>query len=135
MPKPQELRKVKRPLKKYGIIYVSGKGRLPKFHDPETNALTHRSQMYIFKVYTLTGEGNLMKTAKIFKSGNSQAVRLPKELQFDVSEVEIFRRGDEIVLRKKPQNLTRVFELLADMSEDFMANGRRQPSMQEREPF
>jgi antitoxin VapB len=76
-----------------------------------------------------------MKTAKIFKSGNSQAVRLPKELQFDVSEVEIFRRGDEIVLRKKLQNLTRVFELLADMSEDFMANGRCQPSMQEREPF
>ncbi len=76
-----------------------------------------------------------MKTAKIFKSGNSQAVRLPKELQFDVSEVEIFRRGDEIVLRKKPQNLTRVFELLTDMSEDFMANGRRQPSVQEREPF
>ncbi len=76
-----------------------------------------------------------MKTAKIFKSGNSQAVRLPKELQFDVSEVEIFRRGDEIVLRKKPQNLTRVFELLSDMSEDFMENGRRQPSMQKREPF
>ena len=72
-----------------------------------------------------------MRTAKIFKSGNSQAVRLPKELQFDVSEVEIFRRGDEIVLRKKLQNLTRVFELLSDMSEDFMENGRRQPSMQE----
>ena len=76
-----------------------------------------------------------MKTAKIFKSGNSQAVRLPKEFQFDVSEVEIFRRADEIVLRKKPQNMTRVFELLADMSEDFMANGRRQPPLQEREPF
>ena len=76
-----------------------------------------------------------MKTAKIFKSGNSQAVRLPKELQFDVSEVEIFRRGEEIVLRKKAQNLTRVFELLADMSEDFMENGRRQPFVQEREPF
>ena len=76
-----------------------------------------------------------MKTAKIFKSGNSQAVRLPKELQFDVSEVEIFRRGDEIVLRKKPQNMTQVFKLLADMSEDFMANGRCQPSLQEREPF
>jgi antitoxin VapB len=91
--------------------------------------------MYIFKVYILTGEGILMKTAKIFKSGNSQAVRLPKELQFDVSEVEIFRRGDEIVLRKKPQNLARVFELLADMSEDFMENGRHQPSVQEREPF
>lgn len=76
-----------------------------------------------------------MKTAKIFKSGNSQAVRLPKELQFDVSEVEILRRGDEIVLRKKPQNLARVFGLLTDMSEDFMENGRRQPVVQEREPF
>jgi antitoxin VapB len=41
-----------------------------------------------------------MSTAKIFKSGNSQALRLPKEFQFDVPEVEIFRRGDEIVIRK-----------------------------------
>jgi len=76
-----------------------------------------------------------MKTAKIFKSGNSQAVRLPKEFQFDVSEVEISRRGDEIVLRKKPQNLARVFELLTEMSADFMENGRCQPSVQEREPL
>ena len=76
-----------------------------------------------------------MNTAKIFKSGNSQAVRLPKEFQFDVSEVEIFRRGDEVVLRKKPQNLVMVFELLTDLSDDFMENGRNQPSMQEREPF
>jgi predicted RNA binding protein YcfA (HicA-like mRNA interferase family) len=37
MPKPLELRKVKRILKKYGIIYVTGKGRHPKFYDPETN--------------------------------------------------------------------------------------------------
>jgi len=36
MPKPLELRKVRRILKKYGIIYVSGKGRHPKFYDPET---------------------------------------------------------------------------------------------------
>ena len=76
-----------------------------------------------------------MSTTKIFKSGNSQAVRLPKEFQFDVSEVEIFRRGDEVVLRKKPRNLARVFELLTDLSDDFMENGRNQPSMQERDPF
>jgi len=76
-----------------------------------------------------------MNTAKIFKSGNSQAVRLPKEYQFDVSEVEIFRRGDEVVLRKKSRNLVRVFELLTGLSDDFMENGRNQPSMQEREPF
>jgi antitoxin VapB len=76
-----------------------------------------------------------MNTAKIFKSGNSQAVRLPKEFQFDVSEVEIFRRGDEVVLKKIPQNMARVFELLTGISDDFMEDGRRQPPVQEREPF
>ena len=76
-----------------------------------------------------------MATAKVFKSGNSQAVRLPKEFQFDVSEVDIFRRGDEVVLRRKPKDLTRVFELLTEMSDDFMADGRQQPAVQERESF
>ena len=74
-----------------------------------------------------------MSTAKIFRSGNSQALRLPKEFQLDVSEVEIFRRGDEIIIRKKSQNLARVFELLTGLSEDFMSGGRNQPSMQRRE--
>ncbi len=36
MPKNLELRKVIKILKKYGIIYVTGKGRHPKFYDPET---------------------------------------------------------------------------------------------------
>ncbi len=76
-----------------------------------------------------------MSTAKIFKSGNSQAVRLPKDFQFDVSEVEIFRRGDDVVLRRKPRNLTRVFDLLTGMSDDFMGDGRNQPSAQERDSF
>ncbi len=76
-----------------------------------------------------------MNTAKIFRSGNSQAVRLPKDFQFDVSEVEIYRRGDEVILRKKLQNLSRVFDLLTDMSADFMEGGRNQPPIQEREPF
>lgn len=40
-----------------------------------------------------------MTTTRVFTSGNSQAVRLPKEFRFDVSEVEIFRRGDEVVLK------------------------------------
>ena len=70
-----------------------------------------------------------MDTAKIFKSGNSQAVRLPKAYQFDVKEVHIFRRGDEIVLKRKPQNLAKVFELLTEMSDDFMVDGRSQPSI------
>jgi virulence-associated protein VagC len=40
-----------------------------------------------------------------------------------------------VVLRKKLQNLSRVFDLLTDMSADFMEDGRNQPPMQEREPF
>lgn len=36
--------------------------------------------------------------ARVFRSGNSQAVRLPKEFQFGVREVEIFKRGEEAVL-------------------------------------
>lgn len=74
----------------------------------------------------------VIKTAKIFHDGDSQAVRLPEEFQFDVSEVEIFRRGDEIVLRKQPENLDRVLELLTGMSDDFMKEGREQPSIQKR---
>jgi len=41
----------------------------------------------------------------VFQSGNSQAVRLPKEFRFKSKTVEIFRRGDEVVLREKPRTL------------------------------
>ena len=40
-----------------------------------------------------------MTITKVFQSGNSQAVRIPREFQFDVAEVEIERHGDGIVLR------------------------------------
>jgi antitoxin VapB len=56
-----------------------------------------------------------MATAKIFKSGNSQALRLPRQFRFDGTEVEIFRRGDEIVLREKPRTMARAFEILSNL--------------------
>ena len=74
-----------------------------------------------------------MKTAKVYKCGTSQVVRIPKAFRFDVPEVEIFRRGDEIVLRKKRQNPAKVFELLKSLSDDFMSEGRDQPATQTRE--
>ena len=74
-----------------------------------------------------------MARAKVFKSGNSQAVRLPKEFRFDGAEVEIIRRNDEIVLRTVPKNLTQVFDTLAKLSDDFMKDGRKQPPLQQRE--
>lgn len=76
-----------------------------------------------------------MRTTSVFKSGNSQAVRLPKDFQFDVREVEIFRRGDEVVLRRVAKNLSAAFDLLASMPEDFMADGRSDAPPQPREAF
>lgn len=74
-----------------------------------------------------------MRTTTVFKSGNSQAVRLPKDLQFDTREVEIFRRGEEIVLRRVPKNLAAAFDLLAALPDDFMAEGRQDTPPQPRE--
>jgi len=76
-----------------------------------------------------------MSTAKVFKNGNSQAVRLPREFNFDVKEVEVLRRGDEIILRKKRENLKEAFDLLSGMPDDFFADGRVDPLPEEREPL
>ncbi len=67
--------------------------------------------------YILASTEPMMATAKIVGFGNSQAVRLPKEFRFSRDEVEIFRRGDEIVLREKPKDLTLAFELLCSLPE------------------
>jgi antitoxin VapB len=73
-----------------------------------------------------------MRKARVFKSGNSQAVRLPKEFRFKVEEVDILRRGDEIVLREPKRSLADAFEALASMPEDFMAEGRKDNPPQKR---
>jgi antitoxin VapB len=77
----------------------------------------------------------IMKTAKVFKSGNSQALRLPKEFQFKSKEVEIFKRDNEIILREKPKNLRLAFEILANMPSDFFENDRKDDLPQDREFF
>ena len=74
-----------------------------------------------------------MANARVFQSGNSQAVRLPKEFRFTCDQVEIFRRGDEVVLREKPASAAAVFDLLASLPEDFMVQGRDDTPPQERE--
>ncbi|WP_303783380.1 antitoxin [Azovibrio restrictus] len=76
-----------------------------------------------------------MTYARVFQSGNSQAVRLPKEFRLNVEQVEIFRRGDEIVLREVPTNATAIFDLLTQLPSDFMEEGRDDTPPQERESF
>ena len=73
-----------------------------------------------------------MATAKVFKSGNSQAVRLPKQFRLKSKEVEISRRGDEIVLREKRGTMARAFELLSNLSGDFAIHGRDKDKPQKR---
>ena len=76
-----------------------------------------------------------MTTAKVFMTGRSQAVRLPKEFRFEGTEVEIFRRGDEVILREKPVTVDRLFKVLAQMPNDFYAEERVDVPPQEREEF
>lgn len=74
--------------------------------------------------------------AKVFRSGNSQAVRLPKDFRFDVAEVEISREGDAVILRPRQGASTPWASLRAAVdrgfSADFMAGGRQQPDTQDR---
>jgi antitoxin VapB len=74
-----------------------------------------------------------MAVAKIFQSGNSQAVRLPKEFRFRSKEVEIMRRGNEVVLREKPRNLGDVMDILHSIPEDVFEGIRDLRPPQERE--
>jgi antitoxin VapB len=72
--------------------------------------------------------------AKVFKSGNSQAVRLPKDFRFSVDEVEVSREGDAVILRPRrnaPGQWASLREAVArGFSPDFMAGGREQPEEQ-----
>lgn len=74
-----------------------------------------------------------MATTRVFKSGNSQAVRLPKEFSVRGNVLEIFRRGDEIILREPAKGLARAFELLSGLPNDFLAEGRQDEHPQQRE--
>ena len=77
-----------------------------------------------------------MKTAKIFRSGNSQAVRIPKEFQLEGSEVEIVKSGSSLVLRPCKRSWAPLFDSLNKFSDDFMKDGRKQPRPEKRKkPF
>jgi len=52
----------------------------------------------------------MRKTAKIFMNNRSQAVRLPKEFQFDTAEVFIRRVGDEVILSPRPKDWLAITE-------------------------
>lgn len=73
-----------------------------------------------------------MAITKVFKSGNSQAVRIPRDFHLESDEVEILRRGDELVIRKPRKNLAELYDVLTSFSDDFFKDGRDQGMPQKR---
>jgi antitoxin VapB len=76
-----------------------------------------------------------MKTAKLFKNGESQAVRLPKEFRFPGNEVFIKRVGSAIVLLPKARSWESLIESLAKFPLDFMETRDQPGETDRREPW
>jgi len=73
-----------------------------------------------------------MATAKLFKNGNSQAVRLPKAFRFSGNEVRIYRNGKQVILEPIEGSWDSLLESLSEFPDDVFADGRSQPAMQKR---
>ena len=78
-------------------------------------------------------EAALMQTAKLFVNGRSQAVRLPRGFNFKGTDVFIQKVGDSIILFPKDKVWETFLSGLNRFTDDFMANGREQPEMQDRD--
>ncbi|MFM0022556.1 MULTISPECIES: antitoxin [Paraburkholderia] len=76
-----------------------------------------------------------MPMTRIFRNGNSQAVRIPAELAYESldMEVEIERVGEELRIRPARRPLTGVLRKFAKFGEDFMSEGRGDQEQADRE--
>jgi len=74
------------------------------------------------------------QTAKLFITGRSQAVRLPKEFRFEGKEVFIRREGGCVILSEKPASWDSFFESSDRVTADFM-EARVDLPAQERDLF
>ena len=74
-----------------------------------------------------------MMTAKVFKNGRSQAVRLPKECRFTTDEVAVNKIGDIVLLMPKTNKWSSFMQAIDMFSDDFMEEERKNNLKQERE--
>jgi antitoxin VapB len=81
--------------------------------------------------YGIDQEGSVPQTAKLFRNGRSQAVRLPADFRF--SGAEVFVRRDpatgDVILSRRPESWQDFFDLTdsLDISDDFLSNRRDAP--------
>jgi len=94
---------------------------------------TVQSRMYVY-IQFKPGEITMAKT-KLFKNGNSQAVRIPSELAYPSWDIDLVieREGDELRIRPAQRRMGDVLAKLARFSPDFMAGGRGENIEGERE--
>ena len=72
------------------------------------------------------------QTAKLFKNGRSQAVRLPVQFRFKGSEVFVTRVGDKVILSAKPTSWDDFFDTKSRVPENFMADRKNLPPQKRR---
>ena len=75
-----------------------------------------------------------MKTAKIFRNGQSQAVRLPKEFRFQEDHVFVKKSGNVVLLIPARDSWDTLSASLSKFTDDFLAD-REQPPAQKRGRF
>lgn len=74
-------------------------------------------------------------TAKLFRNGRSQAVRLPARFRFEgAGEVFVSKVGDKVVLSAKPSSWDDFFDAKPDGAEGFLLRRHDRPP-QKRRPF
>ena len=73
-----------------------------------------------------------METAKVFWSGRSQAVRLPKDFRFQTNEVRIRRHGNQVILEPLAENWSWLDALGGKLDADFVAASLEDLEQQER---
>lgn len=74
-------------------------------------------------------------STKVFTSGNSQAIRLPKQFQLDVKEVFIRRSGNSLVITPHPDSWSGFMQDCEGFSNDFSPERDALPEDSERRSF
>jgi antitoxin VapB len=64
----------------------------------------------------------MSRTARVFMTNRSQAVRLPKDFQFATDEVFIRKEGDEVILSPRPRDWAAYIETAPAASDAYMSD-------------
>ena len=107
--------------------------RIPGRGTKQGRDFSHGSMVYTIGIYL---EKTMTTTAKLFKNGRSQAVRLPREFRFEGDRVRVRRAGRGVLVEPMFTDVTSWFaELDRLASEPFMPKGRQQPAAPQRDVF